>query len=139
MPCAWLGLGTNDLQHTCPLAVGRQIKITSRKDKQMMSWIISPWEAARLALEAQRSMAFHFLRLASGQEGQIKELFAEDQAKTPPLVDESVGAFLGPAIRAKSTATDISKTVAVRKKTGSIRKRVTPSHSKIRGKGNGRS
>jgi len=105
----------------------------------MMSWIISPWEAARLALEAQRSMAFHFLRLASGQEGPIKELFAEDQTKTSSLVDQSVRAFVGPAIRAQSTVTDVSKTVAVRKKTGGIRKRVTASHSKIRGKGNGRS
>jgi hypothetical protein len=61
----------------------------------MMSWIISPWEAARLALEAQRSMAFHFLRFASGQERPIKELIAEDQTKTPALVDQSVGAFGG--------------------------------------------
>ncbi len=108
----------------------------------MMPWIISPWEAARLALEAQCSMAFHFLRFASGQERPIKELFAEDQTQMPPLVDQSVGAFLGPAIRTKSRVTGVSKTVAVRKKTAGIRKRITPRQSKIKGlnnKGNGRS
>jgi hypothetical protein len=88
----------------------------------MMSWFISPWEAARLSLEAQRVMAFHFLRFASGQERPIQEVCAGGQTLMPPLLDRSVVASVEPAIRAKSIVAGGSKTVPVRKTMGVIRK-----------------
>jgi len=96
----------------------------------MMSWFISPWEAARLSLEAQRVMAFHFLRFASGQERPIQEVCAGGQTLMPPLVDQSVGASTEPATRAKSMVTGVSKTLQVRKKVSVIRKPVNASKAK---------
>jgi hypothetical protein len=38
----------------------------------MISWFISPWEAARLSLEAQRVMAFHFFVLLPVNNNHVK-------------------------------------------------------------------
>ena len=96
----------------------------------MMSWFISPWEAARLSLEAQRAIAFHFLRFAFGQDRPIQEVWAGGQTPMTPLVDQSVGASTEPAIRAKSRVTGVSKTVPVHKKMSVIRKPINASKVK---------
>ena len=96
----------------------------------MISWFISPWEAARLSLEAQRVMAFHFLRFASGQQRPIQEASVGDEALGPRLVDRSVVASVKPAIPVRSMATGVPKTVPVRKAMGVIRKPVSASKVK---------
>jgi hypothetical protein len=104
----------------------------------MFSWFISPWEAARLSLEAQRLMTLHFLRFVSGPERQRQEVLSDGgRALVPGLVDQSVVASAEPAISARSMATRGPKTVSIRKAMGAIR---TPggikerSHSKVKGK-----
>jgi hypothetical protein len=66
---------------------------------------MSPWEATRLSLEAQRIMAFHFLHFASGQERR------QGQALTSRLVDQSAVASMEPAAPARSMATGRPETV----------------------------
>ena len=77
----------------------------------MFPWFISPWEATRLSLEAQRVIAFHFLHFASGQERR------QGQALVPRLVDQSLVALMEPVAPAKSMATGcpeaVRKTAAV--------------------------
>jgi len=96
----------------------------------MISWFISPWEAVRLSLEAQRVMAFHFLRFASGQERPIQKASVGGQALVPRLVDQSVVASVEPATRARSMVTGVSKTVPARKAMGVIRRPISVSKVK---------
>jgi hypothetical protein len=71
----------------------------------MFSWFISPWEAARLTLEAQRVMVLHFLCFASGQE-QLRQEVSYDGGKAPSAE---------PPIPARSMATGRPQTVPIRK------------------------
>ena len=48
-----------------------------------MFWFMSPLEAARVSLEAQRQIAFFFLRLPSGQ--QRREEVVSDGGKAPSV------------------------------------------------------
>lgn len=101
----------------------------------MFLWFISPWEAARLSLEAQRMMAFPFLGLPSGRKRQRQK--DEGKAFVPGSVDASVAA--APVISAgPPVATARRKTVPTRKATAVIRKRVgikERSQGKVKGKG----
>jgi len=102
----------------------------------MLLWFISPWEAARLSLEAQLAIVLHFLHFASGQERERQEVLSDGGALVPGLVDQSVGASAEPAISARSMATRRPKTVPVRKAIG-VRTPVGTkerSHSKVKGK-----
>ena len=105
----------------------------------MFLWFISPWEAARLSLEAQRKMAFHFLGLPFGTDRQRQE--DGGKAFVPGPIDPSVVAAASPAISAGPVATGRRKTVPARKAMGVIRKRVgikERSHRKVKGKGSKR-
>jgi hypothetical protein len=102
----------------------------------MFLWFISPWEAARLSLEAQRMMAFPFLGLPSGKRRQRQE--DGGKAFLPGPVDASVVAAAAPAISAGPVATGRRKTVPARKAMAVIRTRVgikERSHRKVKGKG----
>jgi hypothetical protein len=112
----------------------------------MFLWFISPWEAARLSLEAQRMMAFPFLGLPSGKRRQRQEdggkAFlpgpVDAKAFLPGPVDASVVAAAAPAISAGPVATGRRKTVPARKAMAVIRTRVgikERSHRKVKGKG----
>jgi hypothetical protein len=79
----------------------------------MFSWFISPWDAARFSLEAQRDMAFYFLRFAPGQ--RRRQELPSDRRQAPRLVEQSVVASVEPAIPAKSMANGGPKTVPARK------------------------
>jgi hypothetical protein len=68
-------------------------------------WFISPWQAARISLEAQRSMASSFLRMVSGD--------IESRASTPRRINQSVT-----NIEAKSVTATRPKTVAARQASG---------------------
>jgi hypothetical protein len=88
----------------------------------MFLWFISPWEAARLSLEAQRVMASHFLGLASFQDRQRQEVLSDGgKALAPGLVDPTVVASAAPATTAVPMATGRRKAVPVRKATGGVR------------------
>jgi hypothetical protein len=104
----------------------------------MFSWYISPWEAARLSLEAQRVMTFHFLRFVSGQERQRHEALSDgEQSLVPGPVNQTVVASAEPATSARSMATRRLKTVPARKAMGVIRAPVgikDRSRSKVKGK-----
>jgi len=71
----------------------------------MFPWFISPWEVARLSLEAHRAMAFHFLSFASGQEHRRQEVLS-DGGKAPSV---------DLPMPARSMATGRPKTVPSRK------------------------
>jgi hypothetical protein len=88
----------------------------------MFAWFISPWEAARLSLEAQRLMVFPFLYFASGQQRRRQVLSDREQTLVPPLVDQSVVDRVQPAIPTRSMATGRRKTVPARKAREVIRK-----------------
>jgi hypothetical protein len=97
----------------------------------MFSWFISPWEAARLSLEAQRLMTLRFLRFVSGPERQRKEVLSDGgRALVPGLVDQNVGASVAPAILTRSMATGRRKAVPVRKAMEVIRKPISASKVK---------
>ena len=81
----------------------------------MFPWFISPWEAARVSLEAQRLLAFPFLGFTLGQGRRRKGRPIEAH-----LVDQSVVGSLEPEMSATSVATGLSKTRPTRKATGAI-------------------
>jgi hypothetical protein len=88
----------------------------------MISWFISPWEAARLSLEAQRVMAFHFFRFACGQEPRQEALSDGEKASVPRQVDPSIVSSADLAMPAGPIGTVRPKTVPVRNATEVIRK-----------------
>jgi hypothetical protein len=79
-------------------------------------WFISPWQAARISLEAQRGLAFSFLRMVSGD--------IESRASTPRRIDQSatnIEATIDQSatnIEAKSVPGTRPKTVAARQASG---------------------
>ena len=73
-------------------------------------WFISPWEAARILLEAQRGMASRFLRMVSGD--------IESRASTPRRIDQSAT-----EVEAKSVTAARPKTVAARQSIGGSSKK----------------
>jgi hypothetical protein len=95
----------------------------------MSSWFISPWDAARLSLEAQRDMAFYFLRFAPGQ--RRRQELPSDRRQAPRLVEQSVVASVEPAIPAKSMANGGPKTVPARKAMGVVRKPMSASNKRM--------
>jgi hypothetical protein len=103
----------------------------------MFLWLISPWEAARLSLEAQRVMASHFLGLASGQDRQRQEVLSDGgEALTPGLADPTIVASAATATTAVPMTTGRRKAVPVRKARGAIRTSAGTkerSHKKVKG------
>jgi hypothetical protein len=81
----------------------------------MFPWFISPWEAARVSLEAQRLLAFPFLGFTLDQGRRRKGRPTEAD-----LVDQSLVGSLEPEMSATSEATGLSKTRPTRKATGAI-------------------
>ena len=90
----------------------------------MSSWFISPWEAARFSLEAQRQMALLFFPLASRQEQRRVEVASEDKIPFVTLQDSGSSADLAIPPRSRKTAqartvaanaTGIRKTTRTRK------------------------
>jgi hypothetical protein len=105
----------------------------------MFLWLISPWEAARLSLEAQSVMASHFLGLASGQDRRGQEVVSDaaTQPLHPGLTDPNVAAA-APATTAVPMATRRRKAVPVRQATGGTRTSVgikKRSHKKAKARG----
>ena len=87
----------------------------------MISWFISPWDAARLSLEAQRAMAFQFFRFASGQEQLGQQALSDaEKVSVPRQVEQSIVSSAELVIPAGSMASP--KTVPVRNATEVIRK-----------------
>jgi hypothetical protein len=68
-------------------------------------WFISPWQAARISLEAQRGLASSFLRMGWGD--------IESRASTPRGIDQRAT-----NIEAKSVPGTRPKTVAARQASG---------------------
>ena len=81
----------------------------------MFPWFISPWEAARVSLEAQRLLAFPFLGFTLGQGRRRKSRPTEAH-----LADQTVVGSLEPEMSATSVETGLSKTRPTRKATGAI-------------------
>jgi hypothetical protein len=94
----------------------------------MFSWFISPWIAARLLLEAQRDMAFNFLRLVSGQPRHQE--VPSDGGPAPRLVDQRAVASVEPAISARSMATGRPKAAPARRAMGVVSKPISASKVK---------
>ena len=107
----------------------------------MSSWFISPWEVARVSLEAQRLIALQFFPFAPRKEQPHQEeasgnrkavvpgLGSSADLPTPPRARETVRAR---TVAARST-TDVRKATATRKLNSSKRKRKS---NKQRGKEN---
>ena len=80
-------------------------------------WFISPWQAARLSLEAQRGLASSFMRMVWGD--------IESQASTPRRINQSAT-----KVEAKSVPAT-HQTVAARQASGgSSKKRVRANANK---------
>jgi hypothetical protein len=86
------------------------------------SWFISPWQAARMSLEAQRAMAFSFLRFASGG--------IAGPAATAPTVEPRTVEQSGSVTPARPVTTKRPKTVAARQAPGVSKKRARPKSNK---------
>ena len=86
------------------------------------SWFISPWQAARMSLEAQRTMAFSFLRFASGG--------IAGRAATAPTVEPRTVEQSASVTPATPVTTRRPKTVAARQATGVSKKRARPKSNK---------
>jgi hypothetical protein len=87
---------------------------------KMSSWFISPWEAARLSLEAQRQVAMLFFPYASRQERQPLEVPSDD--KSPVVTHQNVGSSAHLPIPLRSRKTAQAKTVTAHKATQVMRK-----------------
>src|SRR5436190_16914651 len=81
----------------------------------MSSWFISPWEAARFSLEAQRQVAMLFFPYASRQERQPLEVPSDD--KSPVVTHQNVGSSAHLPIPLRSRKTAQAKTVTAHKQT----------------------
>jgi hypothetical protein len=86
----------------------------------MSSWFISPGEAARFSLEAQRQIALLFFPLASRQERRRVEVASDD--KSPFVTHQDIGSSADLAIPPRSRKTAQARTVAARNATEVIRK-----------------
>ena len=84
----------------------------------MTPWFISPWEAARLSLEAQRQVALLFFPYASRQERQPLETASDD--KSPVITHQDIGSSADLPIPASETAQ--AKAVTAHKATHVMRK-----------------
>ena len=89
----------------------------------MMSWFISPWEAARLSLEAQRQLALLFFSYASRQERQPLEVASDHTS--PAVTHQEVGSSADLPIPPRSRKTAQPRTVAAHKATQVMRKGTT--------------
>ena len=77
--------GTTIQRDTCPLAGGTH---QLARKVTMVSWFISPWEAARFSMEAQRLIALQFFGLAfpkarPKEQGPEERASGEEKASVP--------------------------------------------------------
>jgi len=79
----------------------------------MSSWFISPWEAARLSMEAQRQVASMFFPYASRQERQPVEVAYDD--KSPVVTQQDIDSSANPSIPPRPRKTAQARTVAAPK------------------------
>jgi hypothetical protein len=89
------------------------------------TWFMSPWQATRIALEAQSVMTFSVLRLLSGTHTQT----AAPGLKDPDAVDTAE----------ESVAIRPRKTVAAQRALGVDKKRLRPTNKRSKRKGKGKS
>jgi hypothetical protein len=95
----------------------------------MSLWFISPWEAARFALEAQRLIAVQFSPFASGQTNNDAKIVTSQGVgsddKSPFVTREAnpnTGSSADVAIPPRPRKTVKARTAAARKSTEVIRK-----------------
>jgi hypothetical protein len=82
-----------------------------------MFWLISPWEAARRSLEAQRQlMAFPWILMASGRPYQELAHDKEDFSEAPPTPARSMATAGPAAIPARRAMESIKGPVGARAK-----------------------
>jgi hypothetical protein len=84
----------------------------------MSSWFISPWEVARVSLEAQRLMALQFFPFAPRKEQPHQEEASGDKKAVVP----GIGSAADLPIPPRSRETVQARTVAARNATDVIRK-----------------
>jgi hypothetical protein len=84
----------------------------------MSSWFISPWEAARFSLEAQRLIALQFFPFAPRKEQPQQEEASGDKRAVVPGPGSSADLPIPP----RSRETVQARTVAARNATDAIRK-----------------
>jgi hypothetical protein len=83
----------------------------------MNSWFITPWEAARLSMEAQRQVASMFFPYASRQE---RQPVSDD--KSPVVTQRDIDSSADLSIPPRSRKTSQARTVAAPKAMQMIRK-----------------
>jgi len=82
-----------------------------------MFWLISPWEAARRSLEAQRQLlAFPWILLASGRPYQELADDKKDLSEVPPTPAKSMATAAPAAIPARRAIESIMGPVGARAK-----------------------
>jgi hypothetical protein len=86
----------------------------------MSLWFISPWEAARFSLEAQRQIALLFFPFASRQEQRRLEMASDDNSRV--VTQQDIGSPADVAIPPRSRKTAQPRTVAARNAAEVIRK-----------------
>jgi hypothetical protein len=86
----------------------------------MSLWFISPWEAVRFSLEAQRLIALQFFPFATRQEQRREEVALDD--KTTFVTPQNIGSLPHGAIPPRSSKIIQARTVAARNATEVIRK-----------------
>jgi hypothetical protein len=84
----------------------------------MSSWFISPWEAARFSLEAQRFIALQFFPFAPRKE----QLHQEEASSDKKAVVLGLGSSADLPMPPRSRETVQARTVAARKAPDLIRK-----------------
>ena len=84
----------------------------------MSSWFMSPWEAARFSLEAQRLFALQFFPFAPRKEQPAHEVASDDKNAVVPGLGSSADLPIPP----RSRETVQARTVAARNATEVIRK-----------------
>jgi len=81
-----------------------------------MFWFISPWEAARISLEAQRRvMGLPWLYFASGRRQEVLSDGGKVPSVAPPVPARSVATGRPKAIRARKAMEIIKEPVSARR------------------------
>jgi hypothetical protein len=102
----------------------------------MSPWFISPWEAVRVSLEAQRLIVLQFFPFAPRQEQRRQEAALSDD-KSAFVTAQNIGSSAHVAIPSQSKNTLQGRTVAATNATEVIRKTRKTKEAKGRRKSNG--
>jgi hypothetical protein len=116
-----VGLGTSIQRNNLSPYRGAPIRLVWKIT--MSSWLISPWEAARLSMEVQRVIALQFFGFVFPKTQPTREQRASDEEQASlPRQDPSIASSVAVLTRSKRIQPAQKRTVATRSNTQMTKK-----------------